>query len=99
MWEPPLALALLLHSYFAAPNARTDAGLDRHGRVAGASASKMPPTGEPGTGLALHSAVRAGDAEQVTRLLDAGADPNSLDPLGGTPLLTACRLGHTSGVC
>jgi ankyrin repeat protein len=25
-------------------------------------------------------------------------DPNSLDPLGGTPLLTACWLGHTSVV-
>lgn len=43
---------------------------------------------------ALHAAVRAGNVKQAAELIDAGADVNSLDALGGTPLLTASWSGR-----
>src|SRR6185312_14140559 len=92
MWALPLALLLLLHSYFLIQNSPIHPASNE-------SKSSAPTAGAaagPDMVLALHSAVRTGDLEQVIRLLEAGADPNSLDPLGGTPLLTACWLGHTS---
>lgn len=48
------------------------------------------PTGEHYEMSAVHLAVEADDLEQLTRLLDAGADPNEVDGYNGwTPLLRA----------
>jgi uncharacterized protein len=44
---------------------------------------------------ALQTAVRAGDLDQVKRLLAAGADVNARDPLGSAPLLVASCSGKT----
>jgi ankyrin repeat protein len=96
MWEPPLALALLVHSYVVTQNSQGSHSLDPNEQISGASASRKAAPADAEAGLALHAAIRAGDLKEVTRLLAAGADPNSLDPLGGTPLLTACWLGQTS---
>ncbi len=91
MWEPPLAVALLLWSHSAIPSLQTTGAVDRQQQASGPAASE-----KPSAALDLHAAVRAGNVQEVSRLLDAGADPNSLDALGGTPLLTACWLGHAS---
>jgi hypothetical protein len=47
----------------------------------------------------LWTAVTQGDANAVSRLLTAGADPNARGPqLGSTPLTAAALLGHTRTV-
>lgn len=43
---------------------------------------------------ALNSAVAMGQGEVVEDLLKAGADPNTRDAAGRTPLITACSRGH-----
>src|SRR3954447_11391924 len=89
MWEPPLAVALLLYSYSATPLPETANNVSRYEQASGtAESERRAPAPD------LHAAVRAGDVDEVSRLLDAGADPNSLDALGGTALLTACWLGQ-----
>lgn len=45
-------------------------------------------------GSPLHLAVSAGNSEQVTLLLDAGADINQRDKQGNTPLILAVLSGH-----
>lgn len=42
----------------------------------------------------LHIACRGGNLEIVKRLLDLGADPNSVDKLGMSPLMEACSIGN-----
>ena len=52
-----------------------------------------------GTGLTpLHWAVRTGDSSAVQQLLDAGADPNILDPWNVSPLNRACN-SRSSATC
>ena len=92
MWEPPLALALLLHSFLTRPVPPSHENQDRSAQRSGtATTSKVEPAD---AALALHAAVRAGDVDEVIRLLAAGANPNSPDALGGAPLLTASWLGQ-----
>src|SRR3954447_22198999 len=94
MWEPSLALALLLSSYLAPPTAQSEGHLNHPpANIATAMLGRSTPT-EADSANALHAAVRAGNLKEVTRLLDAGVDVNSPDDLGGTPLLTACWSGH-----
>jgi ankyrin repeat protein len=45
---------------------------------------------------ALLDAVRAGNDQEVGRLLAAGADVNEADPLGTTPLMWAARYGDAA---
>ena len=45
----------------------------------------------------LHQAAWKGDLEAVRALVEAGADINSLDANGGTPLHWAARGGHALG--
>ena len=47
-----------------------------------------------GAGTPLHRAAEAGNEEEVTRLLAAGADVNSLDLSDTTPLHRAVEAGH-----
>jgi ankyrin repeat protein len=42
----------------------------------------------------LHGAVVCGDADEVKRLLAAGADPNLANREGKTPVHLAAILGH-----
>ncbi|CAN0144962.1 unnamed protein product, partial [Ectocarpus sp. 8 AP-2014] len=46
----------------------------------------------------LHSAVRRGEADAVSKLLSEGADAASLDGSGRSPLLLATQEGHLSVV-
>jgi len=94
MWEPALALALLLGPHFISLGTQVDQQQE---------SVTQPTSGRPARvvadpALTLEAAVRAGDAAAVARLLNAGADPNSRDVLGGTPLLTASWLGNASVV-
>ena len=95
MWEPPLVFALLLHSYLAPAAPQSDRHQSRAEGSGTATAVQTEPANTDAAG-ALHAAVRAGDVNEVLRLLTAGADPNAPDALGGAPLLTACWLGHAS---
>ena len=88
MWEPVLALALFFGSHFVPVSSQ----VDQQGTSAIGVAREKPA--DPGR--MLDAAVRAGNASAVARLLEAGADPNAKDVLGGTPLLTASWLGDAS---
>jgi ankyrin repeat protein len=97
MWGPLLALALLLlPSYLATPAAQSNGHLNRSPGTIAAVMTGRSISSENDSANALHAAVRAGDLEEVTRLLDAGVDANAPDDLGGTPLLTACWSGQVS---
>lgn len=39
----------------------------------------------------VFSAVERGDTQELSRLLNAGADPNEIDAFGDTPLIAALR--------
>ncbi len=43
----------------------------------------------------VHSAASKGDTQMVLEALKAGADVNSVDKYGGTPLMTAARWANT----
>lgn len=47
----------------------------------------------------LHYAADYGNSDVVSTLLEFGADKNSLDSLGRTPLMVATDKGHTRVVC
>jgi uncharacterized protein len=59
----------------------------------------MPETsGDWFEGEQLHFAAGDGDLETVKRLLKQGADPNTFDDLGWTPLIHAAKRGHLAVV-
>ena len=92
MWEPALALALLLGPHFIPLGTQ----VDQQGESVTRATSERPAPAVADPALTLEAAVRAGNAAAVARLLNAGADPNSKDVLGGSPLLTASWLGNAS---
>jgi hypothetical protein len=65
----------------------------RYQFVTDATVSAILDLGAAPTTAALHEAVGEGRMAVVTRLLDAGADPNVPDEFGQTPLSTAVRWG------
>jgi ankyrin repeat protein len=46
----------------------------------------------------LQNAARLGKVENVARYLKEGADINTLDPVGNTPLMLAAQRGHPETV-
>ena len=46
----------------------------------------------------LYLAAVNGNADMIRRLLDAGADPNSVDAGGETALMTAARTGNPAAL-
>jgi hypothetical protein len=60
------------------------------------SSTPTPQSTETPAGVGLQQAVVEGDLETVLRLIEAGADMNERDPMGGSsPLLTAATFGRT----
>jgi uncharacterized protein len=57
--------------------------------------ASLSPRQPQSLGDALHAAVRAGNLDEVKRLVSAGADVNARDPLGSTPLFVAAWSGNT----
>lgn len=74
------------------------------GRPSTVDPEKLPRGEPPGTYGALHLAARQRDAEEVARLLRAGADPNARNPRepngdgGNTPLWFAAQGPRPGGV-
>lgn len=54
-----------------------------------AALKAAPKITAPELSLALSAAASLGRADQVRLLLNAGADPNTVDPHGGLPLISA----------
>lgn len=54
----------------------------------------VPPPRLPTTSDALQAAIRAGELDETKRLLESGADVNSRDSFGNTPLLYAAFSGN-----
>lgn len=48
------------------------------------------------THTALHLACECGSEECTTLLLSYGVDPNPVDHMSQTPLMTVCIAGHTA---
>jgi ankyrin repeat protein len=55
-------------------------------------------TGSLGLASALQQSARAGDLQQLDRLLQQGAPLNAADAAGRTPLILAVMQGHTAVV-
>lgn len=55
-------------------------------------------TGTDDDGTPLHKATREGDVAEIQLLLAAGADPNSADCVGVTPLYMAAQRGLAAAV-
>lgn len=49
--------------------------------------------------LQLHRAIREGRTEEITKLIEAGADPEELDECGLTPLYWAAYHNHPEAIC
>jgi uncharacterized protein len=90
-----LALALLFGSRVAPFSSEP---VRQETQSVGVAGESPAPAGHADSAVALHAAVRAGNLDAVSRLLNAGADPNCRDVLGGTPLLTASWFGEASMV-
>jgi uncharacterized protein len=60
-----------------------------------APAASLSPRQPQSLGDALHAAIRAGNLDEVKRLVFAGTDVNSPDALGSTPLVIAAWFGNT----
>ncbi len=68
-----------------------------HSRNSPGSQERLPTTPETysvTSGEALHAAVRISNLSEIERLVEAGADVNSRDPVGSTPLLDASWIGN-----
>jgi uncharacterized protein len=71
-----------------------EAGSARPPRPAVRKRISAPPTATTDLGQALVNAVQATDEARVKRLLSAGANPNTRDATGATPLMFAVFRGH-----
>lgn len=61
--------------------------------VASGAPSFAQPAGD------LWRAAAGGDLDTVRETLDAGGDPDALEPNGATPLIVAAMFGHADLVC
>lgn len=66
--------------------------------AAPARSLRAEAAGSPGLASALQQSARAGDLQQLERLLQQGAPLNAADPMGRTPLILAVMQGHTAVV-
>ncbi len=66
--------------------------------AAPARSLRAEATGALGLAGALQQSARAGDLQQLERLLRQGAPLNAADPAGRTPLILAVMQGHTAVV-
>jgi ankyrin repeat protein len=73
---------------------QSDNGLPATGQLDDLTKSRLSST-EAILELPINEAVRTNDIPQLKALLDAGADVNNRDNLGGTPLHVAAVLGYT----
>lgn len=82
----------------AAPAAAAAAEQRQEKSAAPARSLRAEATGSLGLASALQQSARAGDLQQLERLLRQGAPLNAADPAGRTPLILAVMQGHTAVV-
>jgi ankyrin repeat protein len=70
----------------------------REKSAAPARALRAEAAGSLALAGALQQSARAGDLQQLERLLRQGAPLNAADPAGRTPLILAVMQGHTAVV-
>lgn len=94
---PPAPLAAAPAA--AAPAAAAPAAEQRQEKSAAPARSlRAEATGSLGLASALQQSARAGDLQQLERLLRQGAPLNAADTAGRTPLILAVMQGHTAVV-
>ncbi len=91
MLSRAVALALASLLAYGLPAADLTPGADAQAVNESAARFDVLPPVE-----ALHAAVRAGNLDEVKRLVLSGVDPNGRDALGSTPVLDAAWSGNTS---
>jgi len=70
---------------------------DALGEVRSAMSGTVPSSSEAAGGMGLHKAIQGGDIGAVRQLIEAGADLNVREPMGGSgPLITAATFGQVA---
>jgi ankyrin repeat protein len=77
---------------------RTQSGVDRLNEVLAEARKDESVADQRVKNAMLQNAARLGKVENVARYLKEGADINTLDPVGNTPLMLAAQRGHPETV-
>jgi ankyrin repeat protein len=82
----------------SATTPRTQSGVDRLNEILAEARKDESVADQRVKNVMLQNAARLGKVENVARYLKEGADINTLDPVGNTPLMLAAQRGHPETV-